>query len=82
LSYHYGTRARQNPDRAVVLKLGLPGVDLNRGAQCLVAFGGRGAVRLLESDLKLGALLLERITPGCDIRGLDEAQAISATQMY
>jgi streptomycin 6-kinase len=79
LSYHYVTRARQNLDRAVLLKLGVPGVDLDREAQCLIAFGGRGAVRLLESDLKLGALLLERITPGWDIRGLDEAQAISAT---
>jgi streptomycin 6-kinase len=79
LSYHYVTRARQHPDRAVVLKLGVPGAELAREAQCLIAFGGRGAVRLLESDLKLGALLLDRITPGWDIRSLDDAQAISAT---
>jgi streptomycin 6-kinase len=79
LSYHFVTRARQSPDREVVLKLAVPGQDLYREARCLVAFGGRGAVRLLESDLELGALLLERITPGWDIRGLDDAQAISAT---
>lgn len=67
--------------RRVVLKLTQTGDELNSGA-VLRAFGGDGAVRVLESDA--GAVLLERLDPGEDLVSLvrrgadDEATTILA----
>lgn len=65
LSYHYITAVTCADGTRAVLKLGVPGGgSLAEDAPALKAFAGRGAVRLLRSDLGRGALLLERITPG------------------
>ena len=48
----------------VVLKVGVPNPELYYEMDALRLFNGRGAVRLLQADLELGALLLERLKPG------------------
>ncbi|WP_451916695.1 aminoglycoside phosphotransferase family protein [Actinomadura rubrobrunea] len=48
-------------------------------ASALAAFDGRGAVRLLRTDLERGALLLERVAPGRPARDLVPARDAEAT---
>ena len=63
--------ARRRTDGAdVVLKVGWPHPEAETEAAGLRHFAGRGAVRLLESDDREFALLLERARPGDDLRSL------------
>ncbi len=48
----------------VVLKLRYPDQESEHEAEALAAWGGAGAIRLLDHDPKRGALLLERCSPG------------------
>ncbi|MEU3708886.1 aminoglycoside phosphotransferase family protein [Streptomyces catenulae] len=53
------------PDGApAVLKVGLPHREADGEAPALRAWAGEGAVRLLDHDPALGALLIERCAPG------------------
>src|SRR6187455_1511304 len=61
--------------RRVVLKITKHACDESRSGEVLKAFAGEGAVRVLESEI--GAVLLERLTPGEQLvnlvkRGEDE----------
>lgn len=65
LSFNWVAPARRGDGSAAVLKLGVPeSGHLADEAGALVAYDGRGAVRLLARDDDRGALLLERATPG------------------
>lgn len=78
LSYHYVAPARRADGSAVVLKLGVPRPDLNHEIEALRLYAGRGVVRLLDADVDLGALLLERLEPGASLNTVsDEATACS-----
>lgn len=80
LSYHYVTRVTCEDGTPAVLKLGVPsGASLAEEAPALAAFDGRGAVRLLRTDLARGALLLERVSPGDRLRDLVPARDAEAT---
>lgn len=63
----------------MVLKLAPPGQGLESEAVALAAFNGRGAARLIASDLPRGALLLERLRPGTSLRSLAEQDDDAAT---
>jgi streptomycin 6-kinase len=82
LSYHYVTAVTCADGSPAVLKLGVPtGTSLAEEAPALEAFDGRGAVRLLRSDLGRGGLLLERVMPGwraADLVPTKDAEATSA----
>jgi streptomycin 6-kinase len=81
LSYHYAAPAEGPRGERLVLKLGVPTRDLLHEIEALVAFGGRGAARLVDSDAGRGALLLERLEPGTPLTTLcegDDAAAVSA----
>ncbi|WP_433617535.1 aminoglycoside phosphotransferase family protein [Dactylosporangium sp. CA-139114] len=79
LSYHYVVAATTAGGEPAVLKLGVPGGgSLEEESRALAAFGGRGAVRLLRSDLERGALLIERAEPGVRARDLPDAEATAA----
>lgn len=80
LTYHYVTAVTCGDGTRAVLKLGVPGGEsLAEEAPALEAFAGRGAVRLLRTDLARGALLLERIEPGWRLRDLVPARDEEAT---
>lgn len=64
LSYNYVAPAIRADGTPVVLKVGVPNVELISEMTALRHYNGRGMVRLLESDEDAGAMLLERITPG------------------
>ncbi|MGA9533732.1 MAG: aminoglycoside phosphotransferase family protein [Anaerolineales bacterium] len=77
LHYHYVTAAVRLDGSGAVLKLAVPGVEIDREADCLRVYAGEGAPVLLAHDSNLGALLMERVRPGHNLMGLDEAQAIA-----
>jgi streptomycin 6-kinase len=80
LSYHWVAPARRPGGAAAVLKLGVPGSDhLAIEVATLAAFGGHGAVRLLDYDPARGALLLERAVPGTPASALVPRQDEQAT---
>ena len=80
LTFHYVAPAVDRDGTATVLKLGVPSGDsLRTEVPALTAFAGRGAVRLLRTDLDRGALLLERADPGWRARDLVPHRDTDAT---
>ena len=49
---------------SVALKIGVPNKELFTEMTALRLYDGRGAVRLLDTDRDLGALLMQRLQPG------------------
>lgn len=60
--------ARDAAGRDLVLKLSFPHDEARDEAAVLRAWGGRGAVRLVDADLGDWALLLDRVRPGTPLR--------------
>jgi streptomycin 6-kinase len=57
-----------------VLKLGMPHMEGEHEIQALRFWNGDAAVRLLEADENLNAMLLERCEPGTSLRHLPEPE--------
>lgn len=68
LSYNLICFARSAEFGAVVLKVGVPHSELFTEMTALRVYGGRGICRCYAADRELGAMLLERILPGTDLR--------------
>jgi streptomycin 6-kinase len=78
LSYNYVAPAIRADGTNVVLKVGYPGRELLAEMAALRLYDGHGIVQLLDSDAALGALLLERLTPGMPLARLaDDAEGTS-----
>jgi streptomycin 6-kinase len=76
LSFNYVAPAVQNGRVPTVLKLGVPSPGFTAEIAALRAFQTHGVVRLIASDESVGALLLERVTPGNTLVALhNEMQA-------
>jgi len=76
LSYNYVAPAIREDGRPVVLKAGVPHLELSREIEALRYFNGEGMARLLDADADLGVLLLERLRPGTPLINLgDDEQA-------
>lgn len=77
LSYNYVAPATRTDGTSAVLKLGVPRHELVTEIAALELYAGAGACALLAADPAGGALLLERITPGDDLRGLADTEAMT-----
>jgi streptomycin 6-kinase len=75
--FNYLTAARREDGTEVVLKICPADWEFESELDALRLYNGRGAVRLLDGDESLGAMLLERVTPGQAIRDLDDDRATS-----
>lgn len=64
LSYNFAAPGRREDGTSVVLKVGYPNDELTREIAALKLYRGQGICRLLEADVTLGAMLLERLEPG------------------
>ncbi len=64
--------AARADETAAVLKLGMPHLEAEHEIDGLRFWNGDAAVRLLDSDDALGAMLLERCEPGTSLRELRE----------
>jgi streptomycin 6-kinase len=84
LSYNYVAPALTREGSEVVLKMGLPRRELETEIAALWLYNGRGAVKLLDVNAELGALLLERLRPGTllvTLRDDDQCTAAAAQVM-
>jgi streptomycin 6-kinase len=89
LSYSFVVPAIRDDGLELVLKVGFlkdgqPDKELVTEHDALRHFDGIGMVRLIDADLSLGVLLLERLKPGRTIRSLkdeDKAASIAAELM-
>ena len=59
---------------AAVVKLAMPHMEGEHEIAGLRVWSGRGMVRLLDGDERLGAMLLERCIPGTPLRVLPDAE--------
>lgn len=67
LSYNLVLAATGSDGADLVLKLGVPCLELVTEASVLEVFRGIGAVRLVDHDAARGVLLMERVVPGTPI---------------
>ena len=72
LSYNYVAAVRRAGGERAVLKLGVPTKDFLGELSALDLYAGEGMCRLLESDARNGAMLLERVEPGVPLLELGE----------
>ncbi|MFX3635804.1 MAG: aminoglycoside phosphotransferase family protein [Candidatus Pristimantibacillus sp.] len=80
LSYNFVVPASRRDGTEAVLKLGVPNHESMAEVEALRQFAGRGAVRLLEFDASLGAMLLDIVQPGVTLAesGLHDDEATLA----
>ncbi|MAZ43698.1 MAG: hypothetical protein CMF48_00770 [Legionellales bacterium] len=77
LSWHYLFEAEHATYGEVVVKLGKDTASLSREASVLESFSKTQVmVKLLDQDISLGALLLNKITPGQRLNALPMSQKI------
>ncbi|MGH9819996.1 MAG: aminoglycoside phosphotransferase family protein, partial [Pyrinomonadaceae bacterium] len=84
LSYNYVANASLPNGRSAVIKIGLPlnDVEIYGEAAYLKALDGQGAARLLEFDRERQAALLERVSPGANLKSVckkDQSEAVVIT---
>ena len=85
LSYNYVAPAIREDGMPVVLKAGVPHLELSREIEALRYFSGEGIVRLLEADADQGVLVLEHLRPGTPLINLgddEQATQIAAQVMH
>jgi streptomycin 6-kinase len=64
LSINYIEYTQSSTGEAVAIKIGVPNAELFTEMDALRLWDGDGAVRLIDSDQALGALLIHRVNPG------------------
>lgn len=75
LSYNLLFEARGHDGRDLLLKPGVPSAELAREIRARRLCGAGGAVRIVRSNARMGALLLERLRPGAALAHLGDAEA-------
>ncbi|KKP35849.1 MAG: hypothetical protein UR26_C0002G0149 [candidate division TM6 bacterium GW2011_GWF2_32_72] len=73
LSYNYVLGGKRDGS-SIILKLACDKNELQQEINALIHFDGHGSVKLLGYDLELGAILLERLLPGEDLKSMFSAQ--------
>lgn len=84
LSFNYIAPALRADGQRVILKMGLPNLELTSEIDALTLFDGYAAVKLLDADAAEGILLLEALEPGTPLATLtndDRATRIAAQVM-
>ena len=69
LSFNYITLVKSRTGEILILKIGVPHPELYTEMAALDIYAGRHCVKLIDADQDLGAMLMQRITPGlrlCD----------------
>jgi streptomycin 6-kinase len=75
-SYSYVVPAFRGGE-AVVLKIGVPGLEFTRQIEALRHWNGSGICRLLEADAESGFLLMERVLPGESLRSISDDEQVT-----
>jgi streptomycin 6-kinase len=77
LSYNYAAPASRIGGGEVVVKVGVPCRELFTEIAALRLYDGDGCVKLLDADVDLGVLLLERLSPGAMLSTLGDDEAMT-----
>lgn len=78
LSYNFVAYVMTDNGTQAILKIGVPNPELATEIEAVRMYQGRYAVKLLEADLNLGALVIQRLVPGIPLSALkDDEQATS-----
>ena len=64
LSLSYIEFTSNDAGESLALKIGVPDRELSAGMEALRLYGGKHAVRLVDAEPELGAVLMQRIQPG------------------
>ena len=86
LSYNFVIHSRNATGTDVILKLGVPGTEIESEVAALASYEGRGCVKLLHHSLTDGAILIEEARPGTSIQeltlnGRDKEAVLIASQV-
>jgi len=84
LSYSFVAAATASDGTAAILRVGYPDEEQRGALRAMVLYRGEGAARVIEHDYDLGAMLLERVTPGTPLSRAvpdDAATVIAARAM-
>jgi streptomycin 6-kinase len=73
LSYNYVASCIQN-GHPVVLKIGFWKPEIQEEANALQAFAEHGCIKLLDIDIEIGAMLLQKVVPGTPLKTLFPGQ--------
>lgn len=76
LSYNYVAKVTDSEGIPLILKLGVPNYDFQNEIRCLQAYAGQGCAKLIKSDIKHGAMLLERLDPGVMLSTLTDEEEV------
>ena len=76
LSYNYVLRVRDQANRPLILKLGVPNFDFANECRTLQFYDGASCVQVIKEDALNGAFLLDRIVPGNMLLDLEEKLAV------
>lgn len=82
MNYNYVAPAVRADGSRVVLKIGVPNPELYTEIKALRLFDGRGIVKLLETDLNAGAMLLEHLDPGLPVFNLDDDERATSAACH
>lgn len=64
LSYNYVIHVVDENSDPYILKMGLPGFDVENEIRTLQLYNGEGCAMLVKADAEQGAMLLEKLQPG------------------
>ncbi len=84
LSYNYASPGTLSNGTPVVLKVCFPSTEVLTEIEALRVYDGNGAVKLIESDIDRGVMLLQRAVPGdmlIEVESEAESNRIAATVM-
>ncbi len=76
LSYNYVAKVVDSEGTRLILKLGVPNYDFQNEVRCLQAYDGNGCVKLIKTDVKHGAMLLDRLEPGIMLTAETDEEAV------
>jgi streptomycin 6-kinase len=77
LTYNYVTPATTTDGIPVVLKACVPNKEVTSEIEALQVFDGNGISRLLNADIEMGILLLERLLPGASLSEMDDDEEVT-----
>lgn len=80
LSWNLILQATKRDGTPVVLKIAVLKAELMREMSILQAYADHGAIRVLDADAELGALMLERVEPGTPLSAIEDDGA--ATEIF
>jgi streptomycin 6-kinase len=83
LSFNYLEFVKTSVGQDAVLKIGFPNPELTTEIRALEIYNGLGAVKIIDADHQMGAILLERIIPGDNLLSMadDHHQTEIAAQI-